>query len=121
MKRAATGSPVVHWEVNGPDGPALHKFYNELFGWNVDGNNEWNYGLVPSEMGGIGGGIGQSMDGGGPRTTIYVQVPDPQATLDAIEKAGGQTLMPVTEIPGAATIALFADPDGNVVGLMKGQ
>ena len=27
------GNPVVHFEVNGPDGSALEKFYCELFGW----------------------------------------------------------------------------------------
>lgn len=119
VKRETTGKPVVHWEINGSDGPALWKFYSELFGWNVDGNNEWKYGVVSSEAGGIGGGIGQSPDGAAVR--IYVEVPDPQAALDQIEKAGGQTLMPVTEIPGAVTLALFADPDGNVMGLIKGS
>jgi predicted enzyme related to lactoylglutathione lyase len=29
-------------------------------------------------------------------------------------------LMPPTEIPGVATLALFSDPAGNIVGLTKG-
>ena len=27
--------------------------------------------------------------------------------------------MPETDIPGAVTMAMFADPDGNVIGLIK--
>lgn len=29
------------------------------------------------------------------------------------------TIVPTTEIPDMVTFALFADPDGNVVGLVK--
>ena len=46
-------------------------------------------------------------------------VDDPQATLDAIEAAGGRTVMPVTEIPGMVTLAQFQDPAGNMVGIIK--
>jgi len=59
-------------------------------------------------------------EGGGPRwVTFYVAVDDPQATLDAIETAGGRTVMPVTEIPGTVTLARFQDPAGNLVGIIK--
>ncbi|MBD0324402.1 MAG: hypothetical protein ICV72_13605 [Aldersonia sp.] len=51
--------------------------------------------------------------------TVYVQVNDPQAYLDRVERLGGRTVMPVTETPDAVTMALFADPDGNIVGLVK--
>ena len=27
------GSKIVHAEVVGKDGPALHKFYGDVFGW----------------------------------------------------------------------------------------
>jgi predicted enzyme related to lactoylglutathione lyase len=44
---------------------------------------------------------------------------DLQAYLDRIEQLGGKTVVPVTEIPGLVTFAQFADPEGNVVGLVK--
>jgi hypothetical protein len=50
---------------------------------------------------------------------FYVEVDDPQAYLDRIEKAGGTTVVPVTEVPGMVTFAQFADPQGNVIGLVK--
>jgi hypothetical protein len=46
---------------------------------------------------------------------------DPQAYLDRIERVGGKTIVPVTEIPDMVTFAQFADPEGNVVGLVKAQ
>jgi uncharacterized protein len=61
------------------------------------------------------------MDGSGRRVTIYVEVPDLQAALDRAVKLGGSVVTPPTEIPGVTAIALFADPDGNVTGLVKAQ
>ena len=36
------------------------------------------------------------------------------------EALGGKTVMPVTEIPGLVTFAMFNDPDGLLVGIVKG-
>ena len=52
--------------------------------------------------------------------TFYVGADDPQAMLDRAEQLGGKTILPVTELP-EVTIALFADPEGHVVGLAKGM
>lgn len=69
---------------------------------------------------GIGGGIGQSPDGGAGHVTFYVASDDPQATLDEAVRRGGTVVMPVTELP-MVTIALIADPEGHVVGVVKTQ
>lgn len=112
-------NPVVHFEVVGPDGPALERFYAELFGWGVSSMPEMQYATVDTRAGtGINGGIGTSPDGSA-RVTFYVGVADPQATLDRADSLGGSTLMPVTEIPGIVTLAMFADPQGNLTGLVK--
>ena len=50
--------------------------------------------------------------------TFYVQVEDPQAALDKAESLGGKTVLPVMTIPDTVTLALFADPEGHVVGLV---
>jgi predicted enzyme related to lactoylglutathione lyase len=49
----------------------------------------------------------------------FVQVPDLQATLDQAVAKGATVLMPPTEIPGTVTLAMFADPEGNMMGLTK--
>lgn len=117
------GAKVVHFEVitNG-DVKELSSFYADTFGWNVDANNEFNYGLVTPDDAGIGGGIGGTPEPGMPgHVTFYVQVPDPKATLEEIESRGGKTLMQPEEIVPGTTIAMFQDPHGNIVGLTKGE
>jgi len=109
---------VVHIEVVGKDGPKLQKFYGELFGWTVNADNPMNYGMVDASESGVGGGIGQAESGDG-HLTFYVGVPDLQAALGKAEGLGGKTVMPPTEIPGSVTFALFNDPEGHLVGLVK--
>ncbi|MDA0256751.1 MAG: glyoxalase [Chloroflexi bacterium] len=113
------GNPVVHFELIGKDAAALQKFYGDLFGWSVDANNPMNYGVVDTGEGrGINGGIG---GGEQASSAFYVEVDDPQAYLARVEAAGGKTTMPVTVVPGMVTFAQFADPEGNVVGLVKSE
>lgn len=108
--------PVVHFEISGNDLGKLQQFYTDVFGWNAQKvPGDVPYVMVEKEDGGIGGGIGQAPDGNG-HVTFYVGTDDPQATLDKVEKAGGKTILPITELP-QVTIALFADPEGHVVGL----
>jgi len=54
----------------------------------------------------------------GDSRSVYVQVEDPQAALDKAESLGGKTVLPVMTIPNTVTLALFADPEGHVVGLV---
>jgi len=112
------GNPVVHFEVIGKDGKKLQDFYGGIFGWNIQADNPMNYGIVSNEDtgGGIGGGVGQ---GDSTSVTVYIAVDDPQAYLNKVEAQGGKTIMPVTEIPGMVILAQFADPEGNVVGLVN--
>ena len=113
--------PVTHFEVVGKDGKKSQEFYAKLFGWNVDANNPMSYGMVAAVDGrGIGGGIAQAQDGQ-PRVTFYVEAEDLAGTLKQVESLGGRTIMPPMDVPGGPTIAMFADPDGNVVGLAKGM
>jgi predicted enzyme related to lactoylglutathione lyase len=112
-------NPVVHWEIMGKDAGKTQSFFRDLFGWKVTADNRWNYGMVDTETSqGINGGVGT--DPGGPAVRIYVQVDDLRACLSKAESMGAKVVMPITDIPGAVTMALFADPDGNVVGLAKG-
>jgi len=108
---------IVHFEIMGSDGAKTQAFYRDLFGWNVDANNEWNYGMVDKSESGIGGGIGANPMSA-KYVTIYVAVPDPQATLDQAVAMGAEVVMPVTEMP-MVTMAMFKDPDGNIMGIVK--
>ena len=111
---------VLHFEILGPDGAALQKYYTDLFGWEIDDNNPAKYGMVSGIDPGIGGGVGPNPDGKA-FLTVYVNTDDLQASLDKAVSLGGTKVMDPTDIPGGPSIAMFADPQGNVVGLVKGM
>ncbi|MEJ2133211.1 MAG: VOC family protein [Gammaproteobacteria bacterium] len=111
-------NPVVHFEILGPDGEALQKFYGETFGWTIDADNPMSYGLTDTGGGGINGGIAQADT---PFASFYIEVDDPAAYLEKVTGAGGEVVQDVTEIPGMVTFAQFKDPAGNVIGLVKAE
>lgn len=118
------GQPVVHFEIIGADGPALHSFYSGLFGWEIDASNPMGYGVVHREDNtnadgvGIGGGVAgyEGMTG---HVTFYVEVPDVEAALAQAESLGGLRVMGPDEIMPGTTIGQFTDPEGHMVGLVS--
>jgi predicted enzyme related to lactoylglutathione lyase len=112
-------TPVTWFEIISRNSVALGDFYSKLFGWKLEPfPGEYPYSVV--ETGGdsaIRGGIGEA--DGPNRIIVYIEVDDPQTYLDRIEKRGGKVIVPVTTIPEVVTYAHFADPEGNVVGLVK--
>jgi predicted enzyme related to lactoylglutathione lyase len=116
-------NPVTWFEIIGKDAEKLQAFYRDIFGWKLTAPAPKEFGYysqLENEPGkGINGGIGGAMQGSGARVSIYVEVDDPDAYLKKIEAKGGRTLMPTTTILPGTTIALFADPEGNVTGLYK--
>jgi hypothetical protein len=80
------------------------------------------YGIV--DTGGRPGGINRGVDparDGSKRVSRYAQVEDLQATLERAEHLGGKTILPPTEVPGGPKLAMFADPAGNITGLLMGK
>jgi predicted enzyme related to lactoylglutathione lyase len=53
--------------------------------------------------------------------TFYIEVDDPAAALEKVSQLGGRTIQEPMDVPGGPTIALFADPEGHLVGLVKAQ
>lgn len=114
------GAPVMWFEVVGNDRELLQDFYSQLFDWELDVREEMNYAMVDNGAG-IPGGIGSPPPGGDAHgTTWYVAVDDLQAALDKAEELGGKTVMPPMDLP-QVSLALFDDPEGHRVGLMKPQ
>jgi predicted enzyme related to lactoylglutathione lyase len=112
----------VGWfEVVGKDVDALKRFYGELFGWTIqDAPGGMPYGLVQTDpQQPPVGGIGPDPSGGPGHVTWYVESDDLQASLDKAESLGGRTVMPPMEPMEGTAIALFADPEGHVIGLVK--
>lgn len=114
-------NPIIHFEIMGPDGEKLRKFYEDAFGWTIQvmPGDGMDYGMLDGTEGpGIGGGIGTDPSGQA-RVSVYVEVDDPDAYLKKVESAGGEVIMPTSDVPGGPTIAMFKDPQGNITGLVK--
>lgn len=114
------GNPIVHFELMGPDGAAQKEFYSGIFEWKLtDVEGFGGYHLAETGEGQVGGAVGQGSDELPNYVTIYVEVDDIEVKLEEIEEAGGNTVLPRTEIPDMVTYALFTDPAGNLVGLVE--
>jgi hypothetical protein len=114
------GNSIVHFEIFGDDYKGLGEFYASQFGWQLQPAGE-GYDLITTADGSIGGGIGTPYEGRERQVIVYVQVPSIDKALASIEAAGGKTILPKTEIPELVIYAQFADPAGNVVGLVEGE
>ena len=112
------GNPVVHFEIYGSNPSALNDFYAKAFGWEIHDPQNMGYGMVHTNADekGIGGGITQGV----PRVNFVIEVPDLEAKLAEIEKLGGKTVTPVTDM-GQVVFAEFSDPEGNVIGIVKAE
>ncbi len=115
------GAPVAFFEVTSPDAERAQKFYREMFDWQVAADPAMGgYALVDTGAGegAVGGGIGASETTGEQGVKIYVRVGDLDGFLDRAERLGGTRLVSPTDLPGDyGRFAVFADPDGNPVGL----
>jgi predicted enzyme related to lactoylglutathione lyase len=121
------GQPVVHFEIVGKDADKLQDYYSELFGWEIDSNNPMKYGVVQREGNtnadgaGIGGGVGPGPEGYPGHVTFYVEVPDVEAALAKAESLGGTRMMGPDKPMEGVEIGLFNDPEGHVIGLVRGR
>jgi predicted enzyme related to lactoylglutathione lyase len=113
-------NPVTHFEVLGKDAGELRRFYGGAFGWELQDVMGGSYYMVnPGVENAINGGVGAAPDGSDGHVTFYVEVEDLAATLQKISELGGTTLQEPMDVPNGPTIALFADPEGHVIGLVK--
>ena len=61
-----------------------------------------DYAYLPEPDVGIGGGVGQLENISGGFVTVYVEVDDPEATLERAVQAGAQVTLPATHMDGSA-------------------
>ena len=118
------GNPVVWFEVMGKDGAKLRSFYGELFGWTYENVEGMDYGMVQGasadNMPSIPGGIGTAPEGAPNYQTFYVGVDDIPAALAKAESLGGTKMVGPMELSMGGEIAIFTDPEGNMIGLFNG-
>lgn len=113
---------VTHFEINADDPERAAKFYQEVFGWQIqkwEGPIEyWLITTGPDDKPGINGGLMKRMD---PQATTVntIEVPSVDELTKKVVEKGGTTVAPKQAIPGVGYGAYCQDTEGNTFGLME--
>lgn len=109
-------APIIHIEFRSSDFTRTAAFYAKLFDWQTQHNATSTYMKLDASDGPSAGWVRAEFSQA-PGPLAYIAVDDLSAKLAEIEKAGGRVIVAKMPFTGGGEIALFADPDGNVVGL----
>lgn len=92
------------------DLPEAKRFYAAAFGWTFNDYGPGYAGIngPTREVGGLA--LADQVTAGGPLVVLYSN--DIEASLRAVEQAGGRIVKPVFTFPGGKRFH-FADPSGN--------
>lgn len=112
------GPAIVHIEFKSSDFARTSAFYAKLFDWRTEQNASNSYMKFDSSDGPSGGWVRADLVQS-PGPVAYLVVDDLSAKLDEVEAAGGRVLVRTMPFAGGGEIGLFADPDGNVLGLWQ--
>ena len=112
------GPAIVHIEFKSSDFARTSDFYARLFDWKTDRNASGSYMKFDGNDGPSGGWVRADLVQS-PGPIAYLTVDDLGAKLDEVEGAGGRVLVRSMPFAGGGEIGLFADPDGNVLGLWQ--
>jgi predicted enzyme related to lactoylglutathione lyase len=104
-------TPIVYFDLAGPDAKALAAFYSEVFGWQTNNFGQLTVEAKTPLMGGFRDDPAETM--------IYLGVPDVTAALEKVVAHGGRVHAPRYEVPGVVVLGLFYDVAGNRVGLVE--
>jgi len=111
---------IFHWvEIRTRDLEKAKEFYESLFDWKITGeeNKDFSYWII--DTGGFPRGGMWRMPKDKPLGVItYVLVDNIDATLEKVEKLGGKVVLSKRSSNGGA-YAVFADPEGNMLGLWE--
>ncbi len=113
---------IVHWEVLSDDPQKTLDFYEKAFGWKSEQWGEIPYWLVmtgPEGTPGIDGGVAGPMDEFDQRVVNTIDTDDIDASIAAVEAAGGTVVVPKSAMPMVGWLVYCADPTGIVFGLMQ--
>ena len=109
-------APIVHLEFRSFDFARASAFYAKVFAWRTEQNATSTYMKLDAEDGPSAGWVRAEVSQA-PGPLAYVVVEDLAATLAEVESAGGRVLVPKLPFAGGGGIAIFADPDGNVLAI----
>jgi uncharacterized protein len=110
------GVTYLHIPTQDPRGTAV--FYREVFSWAIRDLDSPSPAFQDGSGHVIGHFVSDQQVAGDAGVRPYVYVEDVSAVVEEIPKHGGRVLeAPFAE--GALTVAIFADPQGNVLGVWR--
>ena len=104
-------APIVFFDVAGRNTGALRRFYAGVFGWEADNGGGFRVSVASPLEG--------SFREDPPEQRLYLGVEDVAAALNEVVRFGGAVDQGRFEVPGAAVLGLFRDPEGNPMGLVE--
>jgi hypothetical protein len=114
-------NPLCHFELMTADPARCREFYGKVFDWTFDSSSMPGYTLVHTGQEPTGGVFAKPAQAPHPCLNVYFTVSDIDETLAKATKHGGKVLVPKTPIPGVGHFAMFTDPEGIAVGIMRPQ
>jgi len=122
MSRKAGG--FIWYELLTSDPDAAASFYGAVIGWTArptgqPGMDYRQWSIGDENVGGLMAIPADAAAGGmRPAWLGYVDVPDVDAAVADVERAGGSVRMKASDIPGVGRIAMVADPRGAAFYVM---
>ncbi len=114
-------NPLCHFELMSSDPAKCRDFYGAVFDWTFDDSSMPGYALIHTGQEPTGGVFAKPPQAPQPCLNVYFTVTDIDDTLNRATSHGGTVIVPKTPIPGVGHFAMFADPEGIVVGVMQPQ
>lgn len=119
---------VVHFEIPADNMERAKKFYQEIFGWEIQDIPALQYTTVttvpvdenrmPKEAGAINGGMAKRMQRG-ESPVLVISVPSVDEYITKVEKGGGKVMMQKMQIGSMGFYAKISDTEGNVLGIWQ--
>jgi predicted enzyme related to lactoylglutathione lyase len=124
-------NPVVHFEMPYDNRVRMAKFYESVFGWQMQmlGEDSGNYILAtttetgesgPQKPGAINGGFfPKKPDWPAQYPSLVIAVENVKESLKKVIDEGGKVLGEPLEIPGVGQYVSFIDTEGNRVSMLQ--
>ncbi|MCH5645218.1 VOC family protein [Gordonia sp. ABSL49_1] len=118
---APLGAPIW-FDLMSSEPDKAAEFYGALFGWEAeDANPDFGGYRNFVKNGHRVAGMGPVMDPNGPSDvwSVYLHTDDPDATVKAVEAAGGSIMVPPMDVGDMGTMMVAVDTAGAVIGFWK--
>ena len=112
-------NPLCHFELMTDDPQKCKDFYGAVFDWQFDDQSMPGYTLINTGAEPTGGVFPRPAEAPHVCANIYFSVDDLDATLGKVAEHGGSIIVPKTPIPNVGHFAMFADPEGILIGVMQ--